>query len=177
LEETIQYLQIITNIIIILLFIGLVILVFTLIKQLKKVSQKVEALALDVKEIKPKVTEAIEKIKSVADSVNQIVAKVNANIEILGTVVNRVKDTADSIIEFEQKIQNQIEPPVLNTLNSIAAVSIGIKTFFQSLKKSRDKKEIYNFEAEDKLVELEDPMDDVNKELEEVNQRLSDLQK
>ncbi|MEZ4692173.1 MAG: hypothetical protein R3A12_19245 [Ignavibacteria bacterium] len=82
----------------------------------------------DFSDVKPKLVDTIEKVNYLADNLSVVVRNVNDNIEVLGTVVDKVKDTADNIIEFEQKIQNTIEPPV-DTLNTITAVSVGVKTF------------------------------------------------
>lgn len=175
-EEALQITQLITNIIIILLFLGLVILLFGVIKQIKKISAKIENLSKDISDVKPKVTEAIDKINSISENVNSVVKKVNDNIDILGTVVVRIKDTADSIIDFEKRIQTRIEPPVMDTLNTITAVSAGVKTFIDSWK-NKSSNRTYNFDSDEKLIDIKDSIDDVNKELEEVNTRLTDLQK
>ena len=176
-EETIQYLQIATNVIIILLFIGLVILVFNLIKALKKVSSKVDDVSSQINGIKSKVEPVIDKVKDLTDNVNLVVSKVIDNVDVLSNVVNKIKDTADSIIEFEEKIRHKVETPVLETANTISAVSAGIKTFFETYKKSKKNPETaFDREIED-YIELKDSMDEVNKELEEVNARLTDLQK
>lgn len=174
-EETIQYLQIATNIVIILLFIGLVILTFILINQAKKVSEKIEGLSSTINDIKPKVLEVVEKAGSLTDNVNKIALKVSDNISVLGTAVDKIKDTVDSVVSFEKKIQEKIEPPVMDTVNTIAAINIGVKTFFDSWK-SKKKNRIREIEDE-RLELIEGSLDEVNKELDEVNARLSDLQK
>ncbi|HMS34159.1 MAG TPA: hypothetical protein PKC91_08730 [Ignavibacteria bacterium] len=179
-EETLQITQIITNIIIILFFLGLTILVFGLIKQAKKITGKIDDFSKDFSDIKPKVVESFEKINSLSDNVNGVVSKVNENVDVLGTVVEKVKDTAESVLEFEKKIQNTIEPPVMETLNTITALSAGVKTFFDSWKKNKNTKSFepeFNENPEDLNVSLNDSLIDVNKELGEVNSRLSDLQK
>ncbi len=177
-EEALQYTQLITNIIIILLFLGIMILVFNLNKQFRKITKKVEGLSSDVKEIKPKVIESFDKIILLSDNINTAVKKVNENIDVLGTVVDKVKVTADSIIDFEKKVQSRIEPPVMDTVKTITAVSAGVKTFFDTWKnKSTKKNYATGFRTDETLDGLEDSMEEVNKELEEVNSRLSDLQK
>lgn len=170
-EETIQYLQIITNVIIILLFIGLVILVFTFLKSIKSLSAKFEVLAEQTKEIKVKLDPAIDKFQNLTDNVNGVFSKVNENIDVLSNVIEKVKDTTESIVEFEQKIQSRIEPPVMETANAIAAVSVGIKTFFDTYKMNKRSREINKIENE--LVDLKDSVEDVNSELDKVNFKLS----
>ncbi|MEO8210214.1 MAG: hypothetical protein ABI840_06610 [bacterium] len=175
-EEALQYTQLITNIIIILLFIGLVILVFNLIKQFKKVTEKIEGFSSGFNEIKPKILESLDKINSLSDNVNKVVTKVNQNVDVLGTVVDKVKETAESIIDFEKKIQSRIEPPVMDTVKTISGISAGVKTFFD-VWKNRKTNKVNSDYSDEKFDELRDSMDEVNKELEEVNLKLSDLQK
>lgn len=98
---------------------------------------KIDFISKDVNEIKPKVSSAFEKIGALAESVTEVTGKINENIEVLGTVVEKIKDTTESVIEFEQKIQNAIEPPVMETINTVTAVTVGIKTFVDSLKRNK----------------------------------------
>jgi len=224
LEETIQYLQIATNIIIILLFIGLVILVFTLIKTLKKASSKIDEVSVQIKDIKGKLDPVIEKVQGLTenvnmvvskvkdhiepvinkvgdltDNVNNVITKVNENIVVLTTVVEKVKESTDSIVSkvqdttesivskfqdstdsifaFERKVRNKIEPPVMNTANTISAVSVGIKTFFETYKNRRKNVKPSCGRDIEELIDMKESIGDVNKELEEVNERLIDLQK
>ena len=182
-EETLQITQLITNIIIILLFTGLVILIFGLIKQAKKITDKIDNFSRDLSDFKPKVSDSIDKINSLTENVNKIAIKVNDNIDVLGTVVDKVKDTAESVIAFEKKIQSTIEPPVMETLNTVTAVSAGVKTFIDSWKKNKtvtikmNSNKRKESELDVKLENIETSLEDVNKELDEVNSRLTDLQK
>ena len=139
-EEVLQYTQLITNVIIIILFIGILILVFGLIKQMKRITAKVDGFSKDLSDVKPKVMESLGKLELLADNVNSVVEKVDDHVDVLGTVVDKVKETADSVIEFEKKIQNSIEPPVMETLNTVTAVSVGVKTFFDSWRRANRKK-------------------------------------
>lgn len=65
--------------------------------------------------------------KDISGMLKQQTAKVEG-------IVDSVKDTTDSIIEFEQKVQKEVETNVFDTLNMIAAVSRGLKTFLGVLK-------------------------------------------
>lgn len=151
-------------------------MIFGLIKSAKKLTEKVEGFSKDFTDLKPKVIETVDKINFLSDNVNAVVTKVNENVDVLGTVVDKVKDTADNILEFEKRIQSKIEPPVMDTVNTISAVSVGVKAFFDSWKNNKSKK-VYESKHNDKIEDLENSMEDMTKELEEVNARLTDLQK
>lgn len=171
-EETIQYLQIITGIIITILFIGLVILVFGLIKTMKSLSAKFEVLSSQMSDLKTKVDPAIVKFGDLTDNVNGVFSKINDNVEILGTVVEKVRDTADDIIKFEKKIQSQIEPPVMDTINTITAVSVGLKTFFDTFKEKSEKRKSYEY-LNEKLEDTDEALEKVNEELNLINSKLN----
>jgi uncharacterized protein YoxC len=115
-------------------------MVFGLIKQSKKIMEKISVASGDIKDLKPKVADTIDKVNFLMENLTSVVVKVNENVEVLGIVVEKVKDTADGIIEFEQKIQNSIEPPVMDALNTVNAVSVGVKTFFEKWKENRSGK-------------------------------------
>jgi uncharacterized protein Yka (UPF0111/DUF47 family) len=53
-------------------------------------------------------------------------------------IVDSFKDTADSIIRFEQKAQKEIEGQLFETINLISAITKGVKTFFTFLSSSKN---------------------------------------
>ena len=166
-ETALQITQLLTNIVVILLFAGILIVLFALVKYIKKLSKKVDTFSKDLSDIKPKLIETVEKVNFLADSLTTVTKNVNNNIDVLGTVVDKVKDTTESIIEFEQKIQNTIEPPVMETLNTITAVSVGVKTFLEAMKSSKSRRlgESENFSTEDTYdYQINQDSDDINEE-------------
>jgi len=177
LEETIQYLQIITDVIVILLFIGILIAVYHIVKVLKLTSVKFGELSEQTKDIKLKLEPAIEKIEKLTENVNGVINTVKDNIDILGGSVQKVKSAVDDLIELEQKVQSKIEPPLLDTANTISAVSVGLKTFFENYKNSR-KKINSDKEFEPQFIEQtgQNATGNENAELEHVNEKLKDLQ-
>lgn len=175
-EEALQYTQLITNIIIIILFIGILIFLFSVIKAVKNLTDRVGKFSAEFSDVKPKIIDAIDKINMLSENVNSVVTKVNENVDVLETVVYKVKDTADSIIEFEKKVHQRIEPPVMETLSTITAVSAGIKTFIDTWK-SKKSVRYEDSEISGDVFDIKEQVEEVNKELDEVNSKLSDLQK
>jgi len=176
LEEALQVTQLITNIIIILMFFGILVVIIKLISTMKILSGKFDKISGDLKDLKPKVEVTIDKINSLSDNTNSLVTGINNNVHLVQSVVEKVKITVDSIVDFEQEVQKKIQPPVMETVNTIAAVSVGVKTFWDKMKSSKQKKNMDRISPE-KLDELEVSIENVNKELDEVNSRLSDMQK
>lgn len=153
----------------------LIVMLSMLMKTVKNITEKINKLSDNVMSVKPKVELTIEKINSIADivkpkvgvtiekintiseNVNKLITTVNDNVHVLSTVVEKAKYTADNILDFERKIQDRIEPPVLNTVNKFAAISVGVKTFFSNLKSTKKNK---NLLREDKLSYINDSDDD-----------------
>lgn len=143
---------------------------------IKKISAKVSQLTIDIKTLKPKIETTVDKINSLSDNVDSLVTKVNKNVDVLSKVVEKVKDSADEIIDFQSKVRSRIEPPLMETANTIAAFSVGIKTFIEKMKSSKNKNH-YHDESFDRLAEIEESVELVNKELDDVNAKLTDLQR
>ncbi|HAY32683.1 MAG TPA: hypothetical protein PK536_08450 [Ignavibacteria bacterium] len=133
-EETLQISQIIVNIIIVVLFTVIIFFLVKISKLFLVISEKINSIADDSKELKPKIIATFEKIESLADSVTEISGKVNDNMDVLGSVVDNVKDSTERVLNLQKKVMDEIEPPVLDTVSTISAVSVGVKTFFNALK-------------------------------------------
>ncbi len=170
-EDALQYTQLAVNIIIILLFIMMIVLISLLMKTVKNITEKINKLTDGVMSVRPKVEMTIEKINSIADvvkpkvgtaidkinsiseNVDHLITQVNDNVVVLATVVDKVRGTADNILDFEKRVQSRIEPPVMNTVNTISAISVGVKTFINELKSSKKSKASTN---ENRLRDSED---------------------
>lgn len=183
-EEIIQYLQIITDVIIIILFIGILISVFYLLKILKITSSKLSDLTAEVKDIKVKLNPAIENFQLLSENLNSVILAVKDNVDLLRGSVNKINSVVDELVEFEKKVQSKIEPPVMETANTIFAVSAGIKTFFESYKNSKDRSlDLENdFEKRFEIPVKSENADNtesggnIDMELQNVNEKLKDLQ-
>jgi len=129
----------------IILFVVLAVLGIYLILSVKKinrtadnVNKTAEKLGSDIEEIKAKLIPLIENTGAIAGDIKHITGDVKLQVAKVDTIVDSFKDTADSIIQFEQKAQKEIESQVFETLNVISAVTKGVKTFFSRLSASRN---------------------------------------
>ncbi len=138
-----QDIELIQSIAVIALYIALIALVVYLIVALRRIVSAVNNINGAVDKMEKTVDNFVTKtepliensllitndIKDISGMLKQQTAKVEG-------IVDSVKDTTDSIIEFEQKVQKEVETNVFDTLNMIAAVSRGLKTFLSALKGS-----------------------------------------
>lgn len=110
----------------IILFLALAVLAVYLIFAIKKIVRSVEMIETNVDELQ-------KKASPVLDNVNVITGEVKLQMGKVNDIVDSVKNTTDSIIEFEKKAQKQIEGPVFESLNLVTSIYTGIKTFFNRL--------------------------------------------
>lgn len=138
----------------IILFASLTILCIYLVVSLKKITRTIDSLEKNVESLEQKLEPILDNALVVSDNMKQITTDVRTQMAKVDGIVTSVKNTADSIIEFEQKTQREIETQVSDTLNMISAVVTGVRTFISALKgttngyKPRKKFESYS-EADD----------------------------
>ena len=182
--DTYQILTSISIIIQIILFIAFIILIFLLSGYIKKLIAKTDVLHDDITNFKTKVDPLIEDTIELVKKLNNIAEKVEENIDVLRAAADRIKTLADDIVEFKDKIQRQIEPPINDTIVFYTALIKGIKAFSERLKNyhptRRTMKENILFEEEKKYdydAEIRGEYDDINKELNEVRKKLEEMKK
>jgi uncharacterized protein YoxC len=137
--------NIISDIVVIVLYAALIALVIYLIIALKRIVGAIDNINQTVDKMEQKIDHIATKAEPLID--NSIVIS-NDIREISGTIkkqavkvegiVDSVKDTTASIIDFEQKVQKEVETNVFDTLNMIASLSKGIKTFLAALSGSKN---------------------------------------
>lgn len=133
---TVEQLEIISKIALLILFVALSVLCIYVIISLKKLTASIKKIEDNVDEISGKLSPVLKNAAVVSSNMKDITTNAKTQVEKLGSVVDSVKDTADSIIELERKAQRQIEGHVFDFLNIIASISKGVKTFLTTLKRT-----------------------------------------
>jgi uncharacterized protein YoxC len=140
-----QELDLLVKIAEIILFVVLAILGIYLIITVKKVTKTtdnldaaVQNMGRNIEEIKTKLEPLLDKTTVIAGDISDITSTVKVQVAKVDGIVDNFKDTADSIIRFEQKAQREIEGQVFDTLNLISAITKGVKTFFTYISASRN---------------------------------------
>jgi uncharacterized protein YoxC len=124
----------------ILLYLALVVMVVYIIIALKRITGAVDNIngAIDriekhVDELTVKAGPLIDNSVAISSDVKEVTETVKDQVVKIDGIVDSFKDTADSIIEFEQKVQREVETNVFDTLNMVAAISKGVKTFWSAM--------------------------------------------
>jgi len=129
----------------IILFVVLAILGIYLIVSVRKINHTaekidttIEQLGKNIDEIRVKLEPLIEHTSAITGDIKDITTDIKSQVAKVDGIMDSVKDTADSIIRFEQKAQSEIEGHVFETLNLISAITKGVKTFFTYLSASKN---------------------------------------
>jgi hypothetical protein len=191
-SSTLEVFNIISVIIQIILFVVGIVLILGLTKYLKGLMTKVEDVQKDLNNFKIKLEPLIDDSLQLVKKLNVISDKVEDNIDVVKTTVLKIKDATDKVIEFEQNLQNKIEIPVLDTINTYTAIVKGVKTFFDKLRtgkkdvpapiavRNKIDEDDMIFDTGDKTFDnnsIEEEFNDINKELNDVRKKLEEMKK
>ena len=181
--DTYQILNSFSVVIQIVLFIAFIILIVLLSGYVKKLVKKTDELHEDINTFKTRLDPLIDDTIELVKKLNNISDKVEDNIDVLRKATDKVKTIADDIVEFKDRIQSKIEPPINDTITFYVALIKGIKAFSNRLKThypSKTTKENLLFDDEKKYdydAEIKEEYDDINKELNEVRKKLEEMKK
>jgi uncharacterized protein YoxC len=117
----------------IVLFAALTVLAIYLVFAVRNVVKSIQAIQKSFDELQDKMMPVLQHTEAVMEDFSVISEDVKKQIGKVNGIVDSVKATTDSIIDFEKKAQKQIEIPVFESLNFISAVYTGVKTFFSRL--------------------------------------------
>lgn len=157
-----QELEFISGIAVIALYVALIALVIYLIRALKRIVSAIDNINSTIDNIESKVDHITTKTEPLIENsllITNDIKEISSNLKIqsakINGIVDTVKDTTDSIVEFEQKVQKEVETNVFDALNMVNAVSKGIRQFLNVLSGSKNglysRKNIREYESEEDL--------------------------
>jgi uncharacterized protein YoxC len=88
----------------------------------------------DVKEISARAIPVMENLEVITEKVKNVTETIDEQMDIIKTAVSSIKGIADNVVDFERRIQDRIEEPVLQTVGTAAAIIKGVRTFFTKLR-------------------------------------------
>lgn len=109
-----------------------------LIIYLSRITNSIKAIEESIKDLSSQFKPLIASTTSLSEKLNRISEKASEPVEAVNGIVSEIKDRVDQILEFEEKLRDGIERPASEILNTLAAVSNGVKTFWNAyLNKNR----------------------------------------
>ena len=109
-------------------------LCFHIISVLLKVRSLLVVIEHDFKELSAKAIPVFENLEVITDKAKIISENIDEQMDIVKSTILSVKSIADTVVDFERKVQDRIEEPVLETVGTFAAVFKGVQTFIARLR-------------------------------------------
>lgn len=119
------------QIILVLSLAGLAIYLVIVLAKVKTLLVQIES---DVKNVSARVIPVLENMEVITSKLRSITANFDDQMTIITNSVQSIKEIADSIVEFERRVQDRIEAPVLEVAGMLGSVVRGIAAFINRLR-------------------------------------------
>ena len=120
-----------TQIILVLSLAGLAIYLVVVLAKVRTLLVQIES---DVKNVSARVIPVLENMEVITSKLRSITANFDDQMMIVKSSVQSIKEIADSIVEFERRVQDRIEAPVLEVAGMLGSVVRGVAAFINRLR-------------------------------------------
>jgi archaellum component FlaC len=110
-------------------------LCIALIIYLGMVTRSIKELQNNISNLSLKLIPLLSTLSELSEKISYVSNEAVSQLEISRSIVSNVKEHVDKILELEEKLRWGIENPVDKILNNFKAISNGINTFLNHLKK------------------------------------------
>lgn len=110
---------------------ALCIFLITVLTRLRSILVNLEK---DFKEFAVRAIPVLENLEIITGKFKNVAATIEDEIGAIKLSMDSVKQIAENVVNFERRIQDRIERPVMETVATIAAVFKGVRAFFDRLK-------------------------------------------
>lgn len=88
----------------------------------------------DLHQLTSKAIPVFENLDVITTKVKDIAEGIDSEMELVKQSIRTVRGIADSVVEFERRVQRQLEEPVMQTVSIITGVLRGFRTFVERLR-------------------------------------------
>ena len=88
----------------------------------------------DLHELSTRAIPVLENIEVITQKARAITENIDDQVEAFRTAIDGLREMVDNVTEFERRLQERIEEPILDTVGTIAAVIKGCQAFFARLR-------------------------------------------
>jgi uncharacterized protein YoxC len=110
-------------------------LIIFLIVYLGKITRSIQELQKDISDLSDKLEPLVISLADLTSKLSDLGEQARRQLEATKGVVFSVKDRVETILKFEEKIRAGIDGPISGFLNQLKAISNGVSTFLNYLKK------------------------------------------
>lgn len=105
-----------------------------LIVVLVRVREILASVEKDVKELSSKAIPVFTNLEVITDKVKNVTTSIDEQVEAVKHSISSMKEIVDNVVEFERRIQERIEEPVLEAVSFLAAAVKGVRTFIERVR-------------------------------------------
>ena len=110
-------------------------LIVFLIVYLGKITRSIQDLQKNIGELTDRLEPLVASLADLTLKFSDLSDQAKRQLEATKGIVFSVRDRVEKILEFEEKIRDGIEGPVMGVINQFKAISNGVSTFLNYLKK------------------------------------------
>ena len=111
------------------------VLCIALIIYLGRITKSFNQVQKNIDELSVKLVPLITSLSELSNKLSEFSNEASAQIDVSRKIVGNVKEQVDKYIELGERIRLSIEDPVSKILNNFKAISNGVNTFLNHLKK------------------------------------------
>lgn len=109
-------------------------LCIALIFYLNKIVKSVQSVDQNIKELTANLKPLIQSSLELSENLSKITSDTKDQLRISRSVINDIRERADKILNFENKVRTGLEDAILPMVNNLNAIGKGIETFWRSFK-------------------------------------------
>jgi uncharacterized protein YoxC len=115
----VELVVVVAQIIVLLSLAGVAIYFMIVLTRVRSILGNIET---DIKEISVRIIPVLDNLEVITSKLRSILENVDDQMAIVKNSVESIRTIADNVIEFERRIQDQIEGPVLEIAGAIGSV-------------------------------------------------------
>ncbi len=104
-----------------------------LVAVLIRVRKILDVVAEDLKQISAKALPVLDNLEVITDRVKIITESIGDQVDSLKQAIGSFKQIAENVLAFEQRVQDQVEEPVMSAVESVASIVKGVQSFIERI--------------------------------------------
>jgi len=117
----------IAQILVLLLLSGVAVYAMVVLVKLRDLLMTVDS---NLKQVATKAMPTLDNLEAITSKIRNIVENFDEQIAVLKSSVDTLKSVADNVAAFERRVQDAIESPIMEVMNTIGGVIRGFTSFF-----------------------------------------------
>ncbi len=117
----------IAQILVLLLLSGVAIYAMVVLVRLRDLLMTVDS---NLKQVATKAMPTLDNLEAITSKIRNIVENFDEQIAVLKSSVDTLKGVADNVAAFERRVQDAIESPIMEVMNTVGGIIRGFTSFF-----------------------------------------------